>query len=95
MLFSALAGATYAAPYLVRLQGSGQDGLEVIKQMQALLELYYPTPTRLLVANVRSREAVLQLLALGVGSMILPPALFSCSATDQAAATFLQDARSL
>jgi len=99
VLFSALAGATYAAPYLGRLQDSGQDGLDVIKRMQALLNLYHPTPTRLLVASVRSREAVLQLLALGVGSMTLPPALFAellnCPATDHAAATFLQDAQSL
>lgn len=99
VLFSALAGATYAAPYLGRLQDSGQDGLDVIKRMQALLNLYHPTPTRLLVASVRSREAVLQLLALGVGSMTLPPTLFAellnCPATDHAAATFLQDAQSL
>ena len=99
VMFSALAGATYAAPYLGRLQDSGQDGLEVIGQMQALLERYHPTPTRLLVASVRSREAVLGLLSLGVGSMTLPPALFAelldCAETNEAAATFLRDAQSL
>ncbi len=99
VLFSALAGASYAAPYMGRLQDSGQDGLEVVKQMQTLLNRYHPTPTRLLVASVRSREAVVQLLALGVGSMTLPPALFTellnCPATEHTAATFLQDAQSL
>lgn len=99
VLFSARAGATYAAPYLGRLQDGGEDGLGVIGQMQALLDLYAPHPTRLLVASVRSREAVVQLLALGVGGLTLPPALFaelvSVPATDRAAATFLEDARSL
>ena len=99
VMFSALAGATYAAPYLGRLQDGGQDGLAVIGRMQALLNLYHPAPTRLLVASVRSREAVLALLSLGVGSMTLPPALFTelltCAETDEAAATFLQDAQSL
>ncbi len=99
VLFSALAGATYAAPYLGRLEDSGQDGLGIIGRMQALLNLYHLTTTRLLVASVCSREAVLQLLALGVGSMTLPPALFAellnYPETDHAAATFLQDAQSL
>ena len=98
-LFSAQAGATYAAPYLGRLEDAGEDGLAVIRQMQTLLTLYAPTPTRLLVASVRTREAVLSLLHLGVGSLTLPPALFAellhCNATEHAAATFSSDAQSL
>lgn len=98
-LFSAQAGATYAAPYLGRLQDGEEDGLGVIGQMQALPDLYAPHPTRLLVASVRLREAVLSLLNLGVGSLTLPPALFAelvnVPETDRAAATFLEDAQSL
>lgn len=98
-LFSAQAGATYAAPYLGRMEDAGEDGLAVIRQMQTLLTLYAPTPTRLLVASVRTREAVLSLLNLGVGSLTLPPALFAellhCDATEHAAATFLSDAQNL
>ena len=99
VLLAASAGASYAAPYLGRLQDGGHDGLAVVGQMQALLERYAVTPTRLLVASVRSRETVVQLLELGVGSITLPPALFaellSCPETDEAAATFLQDAQAL
>lgn len=98
-LFSAQVGASYAAPYLGRLQDAGHDGLAVIGQMQTLLELYAPHPTRLLVASVRTREAVLSLLASGVGSLTLPPALFAellgNPETSAAAATFMQDAQSL
>ncbi len=67
--------------------------------MQTLLTLYAPTSTRLLVASVRTREAVLSLLRLGVGSLTLPPTLFTellrCDETEHAAATFLSDAQSL
>ena len=98
-LFSAQVGASYAAPYLGRLQDSGEDGLAVIAQMQTLLNLYAPHPTRLLVASVRTREAVLSLLELGVGSLTLPPALFADllanPETTAAAATFMQDAQTL
>ena len=99
VLFAAQVGANYAAPYLGRLQDSGQDGFELIAQMQSLLNLYVPHPTRLLVASVRTREAVSSLLALGVGSFTLPPVLFTellaNAETTSAAATFMQDARSL
>ena len=98
-LFAAQVGARYAAPYLGRLQDAGYDGLAVITQMQGLLKLYAPHSTRLLVASVRTREAVLSLLELGVGSLTLPPALFTdlldTPETTAAATTFLQDAQSL
>lgn len=98
-LFSAQAGATYAAPYLGRLQDAGEDGLGVIRRMQRLLELYAPHTTRLLIASVRTREAALELLDQGVGSLTLPPKLFAelltCPETDHAAATFLADAHYL
>lgn len=104
-LWSQMVGAAYAAPYLGRLEDGGQDGLGLIEQMQRLLARYAGTtptrlpPTRLLVASVRTREAVLGLLTLGVGAITLPPALFTDLLDDletsRAAQTFLEDARSL
>ena len=99
VLFAAQVGASYAAPYLGRLQDSGQAGLKLIGQMQTLLNLYALHPTRLLVASVRTREAVLSLFELGVGSLTLPPVLFTelliNPGTTTAAATFMHDAQSL
>lgn len=99
-LWSQMVGASYAAPYLGRLEDGGQDGLALIGRMQGLLERYSgATPTRLLVASVRSREAVLGLLTLGVGAITLPPTLLTelldDPDTDRASAAFLEDARSL
>lgn len=94
--FAALLGAAYAAPYLGRLDDSGVDGLALIARMQALVA-QTGGPMRLLVASVRTREAYLSLLALGVGAITIPPRLFpqllDHDATHEAERGFLADAR--
>ncbi len=98
--FAAQLGAAYAAPYLGRLNDSGVDGLARIAQMQALVaQAQAPaarTRTRLLVASVRSRDAYLALLQLGVGAITIPPQLFAelmdHPATLEAERGFLADA---
>lgn len=92
--FAAQLGASYAAPYLGRLNDSGLDGLALIARMQALLQA---SATRLLVASVRDREAYLDLLRLGVGAITIPPRLLGelldHPATLQAERAFLADAQ--
>lgn len=97
--FASQLGAAYAAPYLGRLEDSGADGLGLIAQMQALVAQRPSSGTRLLVASIRSREAYLSLLGLGVGAITIPPRLFSelldHPATLAAESGFLADARDL
>ena len=85
-LWANLADAAYAAPYLGRLADSGQNHVQ-------------GSSTRLLVASLRSRQAVLDVLALGVGSVTVPPRLlpelFHHIPTLEAETQFLQDAESL
>lgn len=96
--FAATLGAAYAAPYLGRLEDAGIDGLAVIARMQALVA-QTGAATRLLVASVRSRDAYLALLALGVGAITIPPrllpALLDHPATLEAERGFLADAQAL
>jgi len=91
--FAAQLGAAYAAPYLGRLQDAGIDGLALIAQMQSAVE---GSGTRLLVASVRTREACLALLRIGVGAITIPPHLFAelvdHDATIEAERVFLADA---
>ena len=93
--FAAQLGAAYAAPYLGRLEDAGIDGLALIGRMQRLVAAS-GAPTRLLVASIRSREAFLSLLDLGVGSITIPPRLFpelmNHDATLAAERGFLADA---
>jgi len=95
-LWASLAGAAYAAPYLGRLGDAGFEALEVVRQMQGLVA---HSSTRLLVASLRSRQAVLDVLALGVGSITVPPSLlkelFHHPATLEAQRQFLEDGEGL
>jgi transaldolase len=96
--FAAMLGAAYAAPYLGRLEDAGLDGLALIGQMQAVVARS-GAGLRLLPASVRSREAYLALMQLGVGALTIPPRLFgeltTHEATHQAERGFLDDAAAL
>ena len=91
--FAAQLGAAYAAPYLGRLQDTGNDGLALIADMQQLVA---GSATRLLVASVRTRDSYLALLRIGVGAITIPPRLFAelidHDATRAAERGFLADA---
>lgn len=99
VLWSAMVGARYAAPYLGRMDESGRDGLAVVGAMQAVARAYgaaHDPALRLLVASIRSREAFRDLLRLGVGAVTVPVALFAAltehEATLAAERAFLADA---
>ena len=91
--FAVQLGAAYAAPYLGRLEDAGVDALALIAQMQSAVQT---SGTRLLVASVRTREAYLALLRIGVGAITIPPRLFAelvdHEATLAAERAFLADA---
>ena len=92
--FSAELGAAYAAPYLGKLDDVGFDGLSIISKMQTIVERS-ESDTRLLVASIRSREAYLAILNIGVGAVTIPTRLFSelldHPATIEAERLFLAD----
>ena len=96
--FSAQLGATYAAPYFGKMDDVGFDGLGMITKMQAIIEKS-GADTRLLVASIRSREAYLALLKIGVGAITIPARLFAelldHQATLEAERAFLADAEIL
>jgi transaldolase len=98
-LWATQLSAAYVAPYLGRLEDAGQDGLGTIAKMQNLISRHKNNTTRLLVASVRSREAVLALLEIGVGSMTLPPTLlpelFDHDQTLKAERNFMTDAAAI
>ncbi len=93
--FSAQLGAAYAAPYLGKLDDVGFDGLGIISKMQGIIDRS-GADTRLLVASIRSREAYLAILKIGVGAITIPTRLFAelldHPATIEAERLFLADA---
>jgi transaldolase len=99
VLWSALVGARYAAPYLGRLDDAGRDGRAVVAEMETVRRGYAQGDLRLLVASVRSREAFHDLLRIGVGAVTVPPGLFAAlqdpASTAGAEAVFLADAQAV
>ena len=97
-LFAANTGAAYAAPYLGRLDDLGSGSMALLARMQALVSRY-GSDTRLLVASIRTREAFLSLLDLGVGAITIPPSLapelFDHVSTLDAESAFLADAEAV
>jgi transaldolase len=86
-------GASYIAPYLGRLGDRGVDGHELIAQMAAVLA---GTPTRPLVASVRTSADVARLVLTGVCHVTAAPhvieACFLNDDSESDARTFATDA---
>jgi transaldolase len=97
-LAAAALGATYVAPYLGRINDDGRDGCgEVITMAHCLRAL--ESPTRLLVASLRSLADLTRLAVEGVETFTLSPQLaqqlWRHNATEAAVAQFEQDARNV
>ncbi|MBM3138925.1 MAG: fructose-6-phosphate aldolase [Chloroflexi bacterium] len=73
-LLAARAGATYVSPFIGRLQDAGQDGIEVIREIVAILETYH-LPTQVLAASIRGPRDVTESALAGAHIATVPPAV--------------------
>ncbi|MFE4108031.1 transaldolase family protein [Almyronema epifaneia] len=91
VLMAAALGADYAAPYLGRINDLSGQGRETLVTMQQAIAALL-SPTRLLVASIRSIEEVTFLATQGLNTFTLAPAIaaefFNVAATQQATADF-------
>jgi transaldolase len=93
-LLAAKVGATYASPFIGRLDDQGQVGMELIRD---ILEIYrrYNYTTKVLVASVRHPVHVLEAAKLGADIATMPFAvmekLVQHPLTDIGLARFLKD----
>ncbi len=91
VLLAAGMDAAYAAPYLNRLVEAGQPGPEIVLAMSRIL-VGTSSPTRLLVASLRSAEQILDLAAQGLDTFTFGSAvadeLLSSELTAKAARQF-------
>jgi transaldolase len=95
VLVAATLGARYIAPYLGRIQDLGRDGHQELITMQQCVDRS-GSSLRLLVASLRATSDLSRLAAAGMTTFTLSPqlatALFSCEASNAAAARFDDDA---
>jgi len=73
-LLAAKAGASFASPFVGRIDDVGGDGMEVVSQ---ILDIYdaYDFPTQVIVASVRHPQHVLQAALLGADIATVPYAI--------------------
>jgi transaldolase len=93
-LLAAKLGATYVSPFVGRLDGLSQSGMECVDQMRTIFD-NYAFETKILVASVRHPVHVLEAGLIGADVITLPYStmtqLVRHPLTDSGLASFLAD----
>lgn len=93
-LLAAKAGATYVSPFLGRLDDIGQNGIELVRQILTIYELY-GLSTQVIAASIRHTGHVLDSALAGVHVATIPYKillqLMQHPLTDKGIAAFEQD----
>lgn len=91
---AALAGASYVAPYVNRIDAQGGSGIKCVQELQQLLNLHAPQ-CQILAASFKTPRQVLDCLLAGCTSVTLPidvaEQLVRSPAVDAAITQFNQD----
>jgi transaldolase len=93
-LLAANAGAAYVSPFIGRLDDIGQDGIDLVADIVAMLDQYH-LPTQVIAASVRHTTHVTRCAAVGAHIVTAPmrvlEQMLKHPLTDQGIATFLAD----
>ena len=91
---AAQCGASYAAPYVNRIDNMGFDGLKVARDIQQIFSAN-DMETEVIAASFKNSQQVLELCKCGIGAATLAPEIFSAlvknSAIDSAVENFITD----
>lgn len=97
-ILAAKAGATYLSPFIGRIDDSGWDGMQLIKQVSEIYKVQGYT-TQILAASIRSANHIIQCAAAGAHVITSPLepilGLLKHPLTDIGLARFLEDARKM
>jgi transaldolase len=93
-LLAAKAGATFISPFIGRLDDTGLDGMQLIKDIRTIYDNYY-FETEILAASIRTINHVKDAALAGADVATIPPAtlkeLVKHPLTDKGIATFMAD----
>lgn len=93
---AALCGADYLAPYVNRINTMGNDGLEVVADLQCLIEKN-GLECKILAASFKSAQQAVEVMKLGIGAITLPvdvaAQMIEHPAVEPAVAQFTKDWR--
>lgn len=87
-------GASYAAPYVNRIDNMGFDGIRVAQEIQQIFSAN-AMETEVIAASFKNSQQVLELCKCGIGAATVSPEIFSAlvknSAIDDAVENFITD----
>ncbi|HWB87554.1 MAG TPA: fructose-6-phosphate aldolase [Bryobacteraceae bacterium] len=93
---AAKAGATYISPFIHRKELAGEDGMQLIRDIRTVYDLYH-YGTKILAASIRTSREVLDCLRCGADVATMPldmlRSLYMHSMTDAGLKMFLDDWR--
>ena len=95
---AACAGASYVAPFVGRLDDSGSNGIEMVRDIKATFE-QQNVDTQIIAASIRSVETVERLFTAGCDIVTMPINIFNSmfhhSLTDIGLKKFIEDANTV
>ncbi|HWB44447.1 MAG TPA: fructose-6-phosphate aldolase [Hyphomicrobiaceae bacterium] len=74
-LLAAKAGATFISPFVGRIDDTGHDGMELLRDIRAIYDNYGELNTQILAASIRNVLHVKQAALIGAEVATVPPAV--------------------
>src|SRR5262245_32112585 len=74
-LLAAKAGATFVSPFVGRLDDTGADGMQLVREIRTIYDNYAELGTRILAASIRNVLHVKDAAMIGADVVTLPPAV--------------------
>ena len=94
-LLAAKAGATFISPFVGRLDDTGADGMDLVREIRTVYDNYPDLKTQVLAASIRNVLHVKQAAMIGADAATMPPAivraLVAHPLTDRGLELFLAD----
>ncbi|MGD9802057.1 MAG: fructose-6-phosphate aldolase [Hyphomicrobiaceae bacterium] len=94
-LLAAKAGATFISPFIGRLDDTGLDGMDLIREIRTIYDNYAAIETRILAASIRTVNHVRDAALIGADVATVPPAILKTLVkhplTDKGLEAFLAD----
>jgi transaldolase len=94
-LLAAKAGATYVSPFVGRIDDTGHDGMDLIRDIRLIYDTYSDLETQILAASIRTVGHVREAALIGADVVTVPPAILKALVqhplTDKGLAQFIDD----
>ena len=94
-LLAAKAGATFISPFVGRLDDTGADGMDLVREIRTIYDNYSSLSTEILAASIRTVNHVKQAAMIGADVVTVPPAILKALVkhplTDKGIEMFLAD----